>query len=217
MSSARTLHEEIAELTLDNILSNAQAAAVLAEWRRRFKEDEFDPRAVARIGQSQRHPQYWPLEQVAAFLQVHAGLMAGLYAHVEVSVGSTPGPDADRVGNAARLLGVHRLFRARLDMSQNGADYDGWFSWDNFIEANRSSGLGLVTSCGTSPVNMGLTVAPGGVPLEVGTTKASRTYMHLHQDGGVARWAYDDARILVLLNVERMKLRTARTKRMAAA
>ena len=171
---------------------------------------------MAWIGQTQRRPAYWPLEQVSAFIKVHAGLMSGQYARVEVSVGYTPGPDADRAGNAAKLRGVHHLFQAELDMRQHGADCDGSFSWGSPIEVNKSSGLGLVTSCGTAPVNMGMTVAPGAVPLEVGTTKPSRTYLHLQQDGGLARWAYEDDRIGLLVNVERMKLRARAVDRKAA-
>ncbi|MFE1230258.1 hypothetical protein [Streptomyces sp. NPDC058745] len=215
MSSARTLHEEIAEGTLDDLLTNPGSAAVLAEWRRRFKQGDYDPRLVARIGQTQRLPRYWPLEQVASFVQVHAGLMSGLYAHVEVSVGAKPGPDADREENAQKLRRVHRLFQARLDLDQHGGDYDGWVSWATTVKTNRSSGLGLVMTCGTIPVNMGFHVPAGGVPLEVGSTKASRTYMHLHQDGGVARWPYDDDRIHLLLNVEDFRMR-ARAERQAS-
>jgi hypothetical protein len=215
MSSARTLHEEIAEELLDDVLSTPRAAAVLADWRRRFKEDDYDPQYVASIGQTQRKPAYWPLEQVAAFVAVHAGLMSGKYAHVEVSVGNSPGPDADRAGNASKLRGTHHLFHAELDMHQNGADCDGWLSWDTPIDVNKSSGLGLVTPCGTNPVQMGMRVEPHGVPLEVGSSKPSRTYLHLLEEGGVARWAYDDDRLYVLLNVERVQ-RWTRTAERAA-
>lgn len=205
MSYARTLHEEMAEDLLDDVLSEPRAASVMADWRRRFKADDYDPQYVARIGQTQRQPAYWPLEQVAAFVAVHAGLMSGRFAHVEVSVGNSPGSDADREGNAAKLRGTHRLFHAELDMHQNGADCDGWLSWNTPIGLNRSSGLGLVTPCGTSPVEMSMHVEPHGVPLEVGSSKPSRTYLHLLQEGGVARWAYGDDHIYVLLNAERMQ------------
>lgn len=205
MSNARTLHEELAEDLLEDVLTTPRAAAVLAGWRRRFRDDDYDPQYVARIGQTQRQPAYWPLEQVASFLAVHAGLMSGKYAHVEVAVGAQPGPDADRAGNAAKLRGTHRQFHAELDMDQNGADCDGWLSWDAPISLNRSSGLGLVTPCGTAPVEMSMHVEAHGVPLEVGSSKASRTYLHLLQEGGVARWPYGDDRIYLLLNAERMQ------------
>jgi hypothetical protein len=205
VSNARTLHEEIAEELLDDVLRTPGAASVLADWRRRFKDNDYDSRYVARIGQTHRDPASWPLEQVAAFLAVHAGLMAGKYAHVAVSVGDSPGADADRAGNAAKLRGTHQRFLAELDMHQNGADCDGLFSWDTAIDVNRSSGLGLVTPCGTSPVQMGMRVQPRGVPLEVGSSKPSRTYLHLIQEDGVARWAYGDDHVYVLLNVDRIQ------------
>ncbi|WP_131589746.1 hypothetical protein [Streptomyces seoulensis] len=210
------MHEEIAESMLDEILTHPGAAAVLADWRNRFKARDFDEQYVAQIGQTQHDPAYWPLEQVAAFLKVHTGLMAGLYARVEISVNAMPGPDADRVGNAAKLRGTHPLFCPELDMEQNGADCDGWLSWKTDISMNRSSSLGLITDCGTSPVNMGLLVEPGGVPLEVGTSKPSRTYMHLHMEGGVARWPYHSDRIGLLINVEHMQARARRPARKAA-
>lgn len=203
MTNPSTLHERLASDLLDDVLANPNAAAVLAQWRRRFKENDYDPAYVARIGQMQRDPAYWPLEQLAAFLQVHAGLMAGRYAYVEVSVGATPGPDADRVGNARKLEGVHEKFTAWLDMQQNGADSDGTLSWTDLISLNKSSGLGLITDCGTAPVEMSLHVDDYQVPLEVGFTKPSRTVLHLIEDGGVAHWAYGDDRILLLLDAER--------------
>ncbi|MFF1444094.1 hypothetical protein [Streptomyces sp. NPDC058295] len=205
MSDARTLHEELAQDLLDDITASPAAAAVFAGWRRRFKEGDYDPAYVARIGQTQRDPAYWPLEQVAAFVAIHAGLMAGRFAHVEVDVGHSPGPDADRSGNAVKLQEAHPLFHADLDMHQNGADCDGWLSWEEPIAVNKSSGLGLVTGCGTSPVEVIMHVDSHGVPLEVGSSKASRTYLHLLQEDGVARWAYGDDRIYLLLNVQRVQ------------
>lgn len=205
MSRARTLHEEIAELLLDDYMGNPGAAGVLGEWRRRMKEGDYSPRRVAWIGQTPWGPESWPFEQLAAYLAVHTGLMSGMYAHVQISVGDIPGPDADRIGNAAKLQGVHRLFRAELDMGQHGADCDGWLSWDTPIEVEKSTGEGVITDCGTFPLKTPKGIAPGRVPLEVGSTKPSRTYLHLHQDGGVARWAYDDDRIALLVNLNRMR------------
>ncbi|MFD9056192.1 hypothetical protein ACFWCM_12830 [Streptomyces albidoflavus] len=206
MTTARTMHEEVAEDQLDDILQDPGSARVFAEWRRRFQEGNYDAQYVAAIGQTNRDPKYWPLEQTASFIHVHTGLMSGLYGHVSISVGASPGPDADRAGNAEKLRHVHRLFAAHLDMEQNGADSDGDLSWKQGISLNRSSGLGLITDCGTAPVRMLANVAPWKVPLEVGSSKPSRTFLHLHMEGGVARWPYDSDRITLLLNLETARL-----------
>jgi hypothetical protein len=42
------------------------------------------------------------------------------------------------------------------------------------------------------------------VPLEVGYTLPSRTATHLTMEGAVARWAYDDNEICLLLDLPRI-------------
>jgi hypothetical protein len=200
-----TIHEESAEELLDGILTHPSAAAMFAATTARLRSGAHDQRYTAWIGQTQRRPAYWPRHQVAAYLDVHSRIASGEVAKVQIYVGATPGPDADREGNADKLRRVHRRFRAHLDLTQNGADSDGTLSWDAPITLERSAGAAFIDAHGTChPVIAPYSVHPESVPLEVGYTLPSRTRMHLDMDGAVARWAYGDDRICLLLNVAKL-------------
>lgn len=198
-----TVHEDAARHLLDDVLLNPEAAAVFAETRVKLRADLANEEYVAWIGQTPRGPSSWTHEQVAAYLAVHAGLGSGRYAKVTIEVGATPGADADREGNAQKLMHVAPPFVAMLDMGQNGADCDGTLHWGQEIKVEKSTGIPLIDHGEKTPVNMIHSVNPASVPLEVGYTKPSRTLMHLTQYVGVARWAYGDERICLLLNVDK--------------
>jgi hypothetical protein len=151
-----TVHEDAAERVLKDFLGHPATAELLASTHLRLASGELMDDGVAHIGQTHRVARSWSSAQVAAYLQVHVWLMDGTVAHVPIRVGrgsskETPGPDADREGNAAKLAQVNGPFTAGLDIWQNGADQDGTLSWDVPIHMNRSSGLGLLDSCGAAP------------------------------------------------------------------
>lgn len=200
-----TVHEDSAEQLFDRILTDPGAAAMFAATTSRLRSGSYDQRYAAWIGQTQRHPAYWPRHQVAAYLDVHSRIASGEVAKVQAYVGATPGPDADRESNAAKLRQVHPRFRADLDATQNGADSDGTLSWDAPITLERSTGAAFIDDHDTHhPVISPYSVRPGSAPLEVGYTLPSRTMAHLDVEGAVARWAYDDDRVCLLLNVAKL-------------
>jgi hypothetical protein len=204
-----TIHEDMAEALLDDMLRANDGPEQLADTRALFRAGDFDEDYVAAIGQTQHAPAYWPMEQMAAYQSIHTGLMSGEFAHIPISVGADPGADADRTGNSMKLEGLHEAFRARLDMDQNGAEADGRFWWPETIRAQRSSGLGLVEEHETTPVYMPHAVPAACVPLEVGYSKPSCTLLHMWRDGGVARWPYGSDVVHLLLNMRREKSRLA--------
>ncbi|MFD7569973.1 hypothetical protein ACFV6U_05490 [Streptomyces sp. NPDC059810] len=189
-----TFHEDAAKDLLDDYLADPAGTALLQDAERMLQ------RASARteqfsslIGQTQRSPAYWPRHQVAAFAFVVNELAHGKFVRRRIKVGSTPGPDANREGNAARLCDIKAPFHAQLDLQQNGADSDGTFSWEEPITAWRATGvrvLGAHVLHGTIHAPYGL--KPFSVPLEVGYTLPSRTMAHLLVEGAVARWPYDE-------------------------
>lgn len=204
-----TIHEDMANALLDDMLRVDDVPEQLADKRKLFRSGDFDEDYVAAVGQTQHDPAYWPMEQMAAYQRTHMGLMSGEFAHVPINVGVGPGADADRTGNALKLEGLHEAFRARIDMDQNGAGEDGRLWWPDTIRAQRSSGLGLVQEHETSPVYMPRAVPSACVPLEVGYSKPSCTLLHLWRDGGVARWPYGSDVMHLLLNMRQEKSRFA--------
>lgn len=199
-----TIHERGAHAVLDRMLTLETTAAALVRTRDRLANgDHFTPGFVSAVGQMHRlAPGRWPVHQVAAFLDIHAAVGVGRYAMVQVGVGATPRSDAARAANAAALSDLPEPFTAELDLTQNAADEDGTVAWAEDIVVTRSTGVPYAATCSAQEsLTIPTTVPSFRVPLEVGTTMPSRTLLHLEEDGGVARWAYDSTDLYVLLNL----------------
>ncbi|MFF4408500.1 hypothetical protein ACFY1P_29650 [Streptomyces sp. NPDC001407] len=199
-----TIHQEIALALLDEFVDSPSALAALMDVRRRVIRGEFDHDYVATIGSSARiKPHKWPLEQYAAFMQIHAEIMCGALGRVDIDTGGRPGPDADREGNALKLKETHPPFEAELDMEQHGADMDGVLRWREPIQVEKSTGAHHQTcDCGNdvfSPVVALRKRGAAWAPLEVGDSWPSRTLLHLREFGAVARWPYGTETITLII------------------
>lgn len=206
-----TFHQRAAQDLLDHMIDHPGASRLLADTRQRFKlpaghPAAFDDDYAAAIGQTLRStPASWPMEQVAAFAAVHAMVCTGEVAQVLIGAeGLNGGPVVDRrrEENAAQLADLPDPFQAAVDADQSGAECDGTLKWDVPITMDAASGLVLLDSCRRGvkqPVSVVTTAAAGWAPLEIGTTMASRTLLHLLEEGAVARWPYgsDCIRLLV--------------------
>ncbi|MFD5221325.1 hypothetical protein ACFWMH_27170 [Streptomyces tendae] len=200
-----TVHEDAAHVLLEEFQSEPGGAAMLARMTASLHEGAYSSQLIAWVGQTQHEPAYWPPHQVAALTHVLDGLAYGRIVRRRIPVGACPGPDADRQGNAAKLEAVSHPFRARLDMSQNRADSDGTFSWEQPINLWRALGVRLLQEKGLyGSLHAPFEVKPWKVPLEVGYTLPSRTLTHLTVEGAVARWPYDDTEICLLLDLSRL-------------
>lgn len=206
-----TFHQRGAQDLLDRMLDHPGASRLLADTRQRFKlpashPAAFDDDYAAAIGQTLRSAAAgWPMEQVAAFAAVHTMVCAGDVAQVLIGASSLDGGpvlDSHRDENAAKLADLPAPFQAAVDADQRGGDCDGTLKWDTPITMDAASGLVLLDSCRDAvkqPVPMVTTVAAGWAPLEIGSTMASRTLLHLLQEGAVARWPYGSGFVRLLV------------------
>ncbi|MFE9372228.1 hypothetical protein ACFYM2_21010 [Streptomyces sp. NPDC006711] len=200
-----TIHEDAARLLLEELQGEPDGATMLARMTATLRDGSYSRQLIALVGQTQREPAYWPPHQVAALMRVLEGLSYGRIIRRRIPVGAEPGPDADRQGNAAKLKAVTDPFRAELGMTQNGADSDGTLSWSEPVNFWRALGVRVLHQQGLyGSVHAPFEVRPWSVPLEVGYTLPSRTAAHLMVEGAVARWAYDDKEICLLLDLPRI-------------
>ncbi|MFI6140286.1 hypothetical protein ACIBCC_19125 [Streptomyces griseus] len=200
-----TVHEDAAQLLLEERQADPDSASMLAKMSASLYEGTYNRQLVAWVGQTQRNPAYWPAHQVAALIDVLDGLADGRIVRRRIVIGESPGPDADRLENAARLRNLGAPFRANLDRSQNGADSDGTLWWDKPVNFWRALGVRTLHQQGIhGSLHAPFEVRPWRVPLEVGYTLPSRTLMHLAVEGAVARWAYEDDEVCLLLDLARI-------------
>ncbi|MEU3455604.1 hypothetical protein ABZ671_18685 [Micromonospora sp. NPDC006766] len=142
----------------------------------------------------------WTPGQVEALSQLlHYG-RTGRYELAYFEVEATPGRDADRTGNQAKLANLPDGITAEL-VDGNGFDGDAMLTIPE----------GLTVLDDAEPDRPARDAdAWENIPLEIGHTDASRTLMHLMQYGAVARWPYGFTRIYVLFTTPRWSLsRTA--------
>lgn len=201
-----TTHEYMAECTLERLLSDADGREALALARSGLREGKWHDAYVDAVGQHGLLPRTsWPMEQVAAFAEVHTLVFGGAVAHIPVATLRPPLRDADREGNAEILATLPRPFRAEVDMHQANAGGDGTVSWDEPIWVSLATGLIDRHPDGTTtPFPLHIKVPPGSAVLEIGSSLPSRTWEHLIWGGGsVARWPYGHSLFVLFLNLDR--------------
>jgi hypothetical protein len=192
-------HIDAAEKTLDRLLADPAGGRALQVYREGIRSGRYG--ATANVI-NQHHWNTWPLEQVACFATVYSELCSGDLAQVQISVGGAPGEDADRAGNQALLADLPWPFTADVCAHQNCADEDGMLHWSEPIMMEVATGVGLAGADGeTRPQTEIREIPPGSAPLEIGTTFASNTLMHLRGDRALARWPYGQDRIRLLVAV----------------
>jgi hypothetical protein len=187
---------------LRDFMTTKDGAAAVQVYVQGLDEGRWTEEYLERVGQYRRGGlERWPLEQIAVFAHIHSALMSGDVTEVEISTRGIPGPDSDRAGNAAKVAHLPGPFTAFVDQSQNHADSDGYLSWDEPIKMEKSLNVSFTDGVhGKQPVMCIVELPPGSVPLEIGTTKPSRTYLHMRMDGGVARWPYGHDRITLFVS-----------------
>lgn len=212
-----TVHEDAAEALLQDIQEDERASMAMLRLRRRHVQGDMNEGGIHgtgyadSLGSSARYaPNKWPLHQHAAFVQIHSMIGAGDVAYTCIGTGGVPGSDADRLGNARKLVGTIDPFQAELDMHQNGADSDGILHWDGPLKISRSTRAHFYPSaCRNetySLVTYPTTRDAGSAPLEVGDSWPSRTLLHLWEEGTVARWPYGSELIWLFVNFKRFSL-----------
>ncbi|NEB42230.1 hypothetical protein [Streptomyces sp. SID14515] len=180
-----TVHEDAAQVLLEERQADPDSALTLAKMSASLYEGTYNRQLIAWVGQTPQDPAYWPAHQVAALIDVLDGLAYGRIVRRRIAIGETPGPDADRHGNAARLRNLGAPFHADLDRSQNGADSDGTLWWDQTVNFWRALGVRTLHQQGIhGSLHAPFEVRPWRVPLEVGYTLPSRTLMHLAVESG---------------------------------
>lgn len=199
-----TAHEDAAQQAGLDMMSRPDGPEALGVYYEGLREGRWPRKYLDVIGQDGSRAGAWDLGQMTSFAYFHAEWMAGGFGCVELGLVDPPGGDADRVGNAAKLADLPDPFVAHVDMTQNNADQDGFLEWTDQIFLHVSTGEPEPHPGGGEQPRMTKTwVKPRTVPLEIGTTKPSRTWLHMQREGAVARWPYGHDRITVFVNLGR--------------
>jgi len=200
-----TIHLYCARTMLDSLMAKPDGGQVIHQYNLGLRNGRWPADYVDSIGQiSLRHADTWPLEQVAMFAEIHAMIGCGNVAMVEVETGGPPSADKEREANAGAAAGLSPPFTCSVDMSQNNDGRDGVVTWTEPIRVTLATGLIERHPDGSvGPVALHSVVPAGHAPLEIGSTHPSRTWLHLREEGAVARWPYGYPWFRLFLNLDR--------------
>ncbi|WP_449346092.1 hypothetical protein [Streptomyces xanthochromogenes] len=199
-----SLHSARARRQLSALLWEHETARALVDLRRAHATGALGPWADV-VGQRRMRLRDagWPMEQYAALLETHARVAAGRVAAAVLAVEKGPSGDACRTANGQVLDRLPHPFEAWVDPHQVSGEQDGILTWSQPVRMRRSTGLSIQSRCSrTGAVLSPVTMGPASLPLEIGDTLPSRTWAHLEQDGGVARWPYGSVFVWLLVDLE---------------
>jgi hypothetical protein len=175
---ASALHDVV-----ERRLADPDSARQLLEEVRRIRSGEYPSWFVDFVEQRSRgEVDVYSAHCIAA---LYGDWQAGRLVKMTIDVRAKPLSDRCREENARVLEALPRPFSAVL---APGADGDGTLSWSEPVtmQSDREGGE----------------VAPSSAMLEVGTTSASRTLLHMRRAGALARWPYGSREIIVLCAVD---------------
>lgn len=139
----------------------------------------------------------WTNGELAMLYRLMTAWKNGEIAVTQLPVGTQPHRDAARAENAAALEALQRigdgdLFRAKVNQTQRHAEGDGTLHWTRRII------LGARSPEHPREEIVAVVNGPGDAPLEIGSSNASTTFMHLAGGGNLARWAYGSDNVVLI-------------------
>jgi hypothetical protein len=188
-----TWHELAAERDLESaLIDTPHWGSIVAEVRRNLLAGHYkDQRIVDAIFQRDKRAGRLTFEEAHCFACVWCAIAAGDIAVGTVTVGGTPYADAQVDDNLAALRRLPQLFDVTINRSANG---DGLLTW--------SSPMFMYRRTPNTDIKEKVRVPAGSLALEIGTTMASRTWMHFTTGFGVARWPYGSPCVVILRRLD---------------
>lgn len=199
---------------IDHQLETSKGLApVLYDVLRKMRSGFYDQSWVDVVVQKHYDSAY-DIYDAWVFANVHTLVGIGDILYTVVGVGATPGGNNSIEENNNKLWGVSAerilvnerdepvrrfvpgMFRAKFIPSYGATGSDG----DGYIEWTRKITMGSINP-ETGERNR-RSFPPGQALLEVGSTKATTTWLHLHQSRMLARWPYDSEYIYILKRVK---------------
>jgi hypothetical protein len=184
-----TLHERYVKETVDqHCLENPDLAALIFNRLAWIKEGQYTQIHLDIV--TQKTCQDYSIYDAYCLVRIEALMMERKFAHREIKVAGNPRPDREDEENNRLLTNMPGSFEARF--------YGGPRDDDGFLKWGREEAFFRVYEEGKDVV----VLRPSVVPLEVGTTKSSRTLFHLMFDRGIARWPYGSSSIHIFKVIE---------------
>jgi hypothetical protein len=206
----QTVHEDAVVRGVQKLTDRDPSAwKVLHDYAKGMNTGQYDAWLLDFL-MSEHHRRPYDIYDAFCFMRLWAAWHQGLIAFVSINVEAKPMSDEDVEENQALLTDLPGPFSAVVSSARGrSADSDGLLKWNEPIVLDRIVSESHVASCPTdcSPHTERWIMKPAQAPLEIGSTKASRTILHLAEEGALARWPYGDQKIRLCIVTDLEKFR----------
>ncbi len=179
-----TAHEDAVSIAVDQFCSEQGGYKCLRGFKDRMNDGVYGPNLLGFVTVPWNG--YYNLHDAFCFAQIYTRFLDGTLLIATVPVGTGPAKDTAVVENQLCLSkGLPEEFEATV-WNGNYAGSDGILKWKQpigFVDDDVS--------------RVSTTIEPRSVPLEIGTTKSSCTWVHLLRERGLARWPYGYKHLVV--------------------
>lgn len=187
--------DSVKKIVHDLLETDPPSAECISTYTKLLNEGHFEQKYVELFVQQWSGRSKYSIYEGYAFMMLHHHLWQGRIALVYLDC-DEPHDNAMVAENQRILNKLPKSVKARFNPQKGGgADGDGSLQWLKPLIGT----LGIHVDTDETAVAQ-TRILPGQIPLEVGTTMASRTLAHILSDGGVARWPYGHDRITLLIS-----------------
>jgi len=177
-------HDHLKAGIEQNFEESPSSLSLYTSLARRMNAGGFDKRLVDAVAQKSRGR--YDVYDAWVYGQVHAMVKGGEMVMFTIEFGETPCADKEVEKNNRKLAQLPLPFHAKF--LGGNRDFDGHLSWDKPLMLSHN-----VSFDGSRTIE-----AAENVPLEVGYTQSTTTWVHLCQQQTLARWPYGHTAIYVI-------------------
>ena len=182
-------------LLKEEMIEDPEFAKIIYDVMKKLKKQLYKPKIlVDSIFQRWERFEVTELEAFF-FLKIYIGIVSGKIGVVQIEMNQEPKKNNMIIENNNILSSLTYPFYSEF-YPTNGRGYndDGFFKWNTNIK------FGIQFHSDKGRVDKTILISPNIVPLEIGYTEAITTYFHLFERNGVARYPYNDTKIIILYN-----------------
>lgn len=179
----------------ESMMENPELAKFIYEVMNNLKKEVYKPKLL--IDSIFQRWERFDITELDAFFfsKIYTGIASGKIGLIEIEMNQEAKKNKMITENNDILDSLVYPFQSKF-MPTNGCGYndDGFFKWDTDIK------FGIQFHSEKGRMDKTILVPPSIVPLEIGYTEALTTYFHIIERKGVARYPYNDTKIIVLYN-----------------
>lgn len=176
---ANTIIEQAADKHFDELMSDDRTGPAVWKTVSHVKKLRENPDSNSSIFGQYFREEHCTRPHLWSYATILSWAIMGKLVMVEIPVGESPSSDSEEEENNHKLGGLPSGIS--VVFSGGCGDNDGRFQWDVPLKLN------LIVD---NDIEYGWTVAPCTAPLEVGYTTFHTTWLHLLEEGYLARWPY---------------------------